>query len=428
MIAILYIAIIMLMRVVQSTFNKKTALLIPKNAGAYFTYTVYYEGIAAVIALVVFLFELLLGGKPLTDVGKAILFASLSGVALGVSCVLGKYILNHTTMAVSSIFGTAGLLVPSIASIFLYNEKITWYQWLAIAVFIAGVYLLIGSSKKIYRKFTVKTAILLVTNLLLGGTTMLMQKMFGMQVATEGTSNTSFFSFVSFIAASGVVGLALPVIHMLNLKERKRLALLGATAEHEVQESPAPIKEQTAEVAAASEEQSAEIIKQVEMSEEQSAEIANLETNEEISEQSASIEASAAQSAQIAEQAEAGEEQSEPPAASEEQSAQVAAASEAKAEPAAVGFRWISPEKGACKLVGRLYIFGLILAVAVFVINQFATLATPLVPSVVLFTLINGGATIISAIVGAIMYKEKFSVQSIIGLVLAIGALVIIKM
>ena len=398
----------MLMRVVQSTFNKRTALLIPKNAGAYFTYTVYYEGIAAAIALVVFLIEMLAGGKPLTDVGKAILFASLSGVALGVSCVLGKYILNLTTMAVSSIFGTAGLLVPVVASIFLYGEKIAWYQWLAIVVFIGGVYLLIGSSKKIYKKFTFKTAILLVVNLLLGGTTMLMQKMFGMQVITEGTSNTSFFSFISFVAASGVVGIALPVIHILNLKERKRLDLLGPSAE---QEHPVSDSEQTYDAAP------------VEIEEKQTVQVAAT------GEEQAAVADTAETSETQAEQLTMSEEQAEQVAAtSEEQVEQIAVAGVAQAQPSGGGFRWITPEKGACRLAGRLYIFGLILAVAVFVINQFATLATPLVPSVVLFTLINGGATIISAIVGAIMYKEKFTWQSIVGLILAIGALVIIKL
>lgn len=59
------------------------------------------------------------------------------------------------------------------------------------------------------------------------------------------------------------------------------------------------------------------------------------------------------------------------------------------------------------KLTKALIIYGIALAVALFIINQFATLCTVLVSPVILFTFINGGGTIISTIVAAILYKEK---------------------
>ena len=65
---------------------------------------------------------------------------------------------------------------------------------------------------------------------------------------------------------------------------------------------------------------------------------------------------------------------------------------------------------------------------AVFVINQFATKLTALLPPVFLFTFINGGGTVISTLVAAAMYKEKLSVYSILGVIIGIGAMVIIKL
>lgn len=75
-----------------------------------------------------------------------------------------------------------------------------------------------------------------------------------------------------------------------------------------------------------------------------------------------------------------------------------------------------------------LYICGFALAVAVFVINQFATSLTALLPSVFLFTFINGGGTIISTLVAAAMYKEKLSLYSILGVIIGLSSMIIIKL
>lgn len=75
-----------------------------------------------------------------------------------------------------------------------------------------------------------------------------------------------------------------------------------------------------------------------------------------------------------------------------------------------------------------LYICGFALAVAVFVINQFATSLTALLPPVFLFTFINGGGTIISTLVAAVMYKEKLSLYSILGVIIGLSSMIIIKL
>ena len=74
-----------------------------------------------------------------------------------------------------------------------------------------------------------------------------------------------------------------------------------------------------------------------------------------------------------------------------------------------------------------LVIYGVILATAVLIINQLATLATAIVPPVILFTFINGGSTVIAAIVAAVVYKEKLTIRSVLGITLGILSFVIIK-
>ncbi len=320
----LYIFIIMLMRVVQSVFTKRASSSVPKNSEGFLWYTLYSKAVAAAFALILFLIDVF-RGVPIEGFGLTLLYASLSGTALAITSLCSLYTLNNGSMVLNSLFGTAGLLIPAIAGIFMYNEILSVLQWIAIAVFMVGVYLLIGSSKAIFGKFSLKTLAVLILSLVMNGATMLFQKMFGMNV--EG-GNVSLFSLLSF--ASGAVLLAISLLVIFVYNRVKKAKSIGLTSE---------------------------------------------------------IQSTEAQSAELT-----GEMQS------------------TKTE-----------------FPKRLYLFGLALAFAVFVINQLATLSTPLISAVVLFAIINGGATLISAIVGAIMYKEKLTVRSVIGLVLGIGALILIK-
>ena len=94
----------------------------------------------------------------------------------------------------------------------------------------------------------------------------------------------------------------------------------------------------------------------------------------------------------------------------------------------ALGIFLAVPSKQPLKpLDRRLYLYGGLLAVAVFVINQLATLAASLVDSVVLFGFINGGATVIAAVVGAAVYKEILTVKSTVGILLGVVSMIVIK-
>lgn len=76
------------------------------------------------------------------------------------------------------------------------------------------------------------------------------------------------------------------------------------------------------------------------------------------------------------------------------------------------------------KLPKKLIYCAVYLAFAVFIIQQFVTILTPKMHSAVLFTLVNGSATIITAIVGAILYKEKINIKSAAGIIIGVTALI----
>ncbi len=84
-------------------------------------------------------------------------------------------------------------------------------------------------------------------------------------------------------------------------------------------------------------------------------------------------------------------------------------------------------DKENTKMSKASAVCGVALAVSVFVINQLATISTALVSPVILFTFINGGGTIISTVVAAVVYKEKIQKRAALGVILGIIALVVIK-
>ena len=314
----LYIAIILLMRVVQHVFTKATSNQVPANSVGYLKYTLFYQGIAGVFALLLFGVDLIKGVDNLYF-GETLLYASISGIALAACCCCSLYVLTTGTMSLNAMFGTAGLLVPTIAGMFLYEEYLSIWQWLSIVVFMVAAWLLIGASKKTYGKFTLKTFIILLLSLLLNGLTMLMQTMFGRNVVD---GNVSLFSALSF--GSGVSVLLILYIVSFVCAKRK----FKTEGEQEIERKD---------------------------------------------------------------------------------------------------FVLLPDNSKQIQITKKTYLFALFLAIAVFLINQLATLSTPLISPVILFALINGGSTIISALVGAIMYKEKLSMRATVGIILGIGALVALK-
>ena len=80
------------------------------------------------------------------------------------------------------------------------------------------------------------------------------------------------------------------------------------------------------------------------------------------------------------------------------------------------------------RLDRRLWLPIVLLAAAVFVINQLATGATDTVPSVMLFAALSASSSVIAAIVGAIGYGERLTVRAVCGIVLCVASLAMINL
>lgn len=304
--AAIYISIILLFRVVQAVFNKMASNEV-ENIPTVLVYGAYRNAISAAFGLML----VLISGNGFGLGATGLLISLCSGVMLSVSGYCGIMCLKTGTVSVSSIFSTAGILIPIIAGVF-FGIPVSAVQCVGLALFFVSAFLLIRDSRNTTGKFTAGAFFLLVGCLFAEGLTMLSQQAFTKYVPD---GSVSAFSFITFCIA------ALSNLIMFAFFRNKKI--------------PVP-----------------------------------------------------------------GEEKPDPPAAPAQ----------------------------SVKFSRRLIISGFALAVAVFVINQFATMSTALVPPVILFTFINGGGAVISTVVAAIMYKEKLTPQKIAGVAVGIASLVIVKM
>lgn len=298
--ATVYILIILLFRVVQAVFNKQSSNEM-RSVRTLMVYSTYRMAISAVLGLVL----ILIAGNGFQIDGLTVLIATFSGLMLFVASACSLYCMKSGTVSLDSMFGTAGMLIPMLAGIFLFDQPVRPLQWVGVAVFFVSAWLLVRSSKKTYSNFNFKTALLLAGSLLSNGATMLAQQLF---TAYVPDGDVSAFSFISF----GVLAVLCGAVSLVMLLRQRKVA------------------------------------------------------------------------------------------------------------PAA----W----RDDFKLSKNLLICGVALAVAVFVINQLATVSTALVSPVILFAFINGGGTIIATVVAAVLYKEKLSVSSTVGVLLGIASLLMIKL
>lgn len=207
--ATVYIIVILLFRVVQAIFNKQSSNEVG-NFRTLMVYVTYKMSISALLGLVL----ILIAGNGLRIDGLTLLIATLSGAMLFASTACSIFCMKSGTVSLNSMFGTAGMLIPMLAGIFLFDQPVRPLQWVGVAVFLVSSWLLVSSSKKTYSNFSFQTALLLAGTLLSNGCTMLAQQLFT-QYVPQG--DVSAFSFVSF----GVMALFGAIVSLIMLARQR---------------------------------------------------------------------------------------------------------------------------------------------------------------------------------------------------------------
>lgn len=290
-----YFLIILLLRLPQNLYNKRSSGIV-RGAPAYFAYGAYRYLLSGGMALVLLLFAGGFSGVSL----KALAISAIGAVALGSNLFFGLEALKSGAMVLSSMAGSAGLLLPCVFGIFMFDEPMSLMQLFGILLLILSGWLLIGYSKKLKGSFTPRTMLLLIGSMLSNGFTMVAQKMFSKYLPDV---SVSVFSFLAFGLVG--VGMCVGLVPQLMKKEKRE----------EIRELPK-----------------------------------------------------------------------------------------------------------------ALWFYGAGLSTILLIINQLATIAAKVIPSAIMFPINDGGATIITALTGAVVFKEKLTARSVAGLALGIASLIVINL
>lgn len=223
---IFYIIMIILMRVIQNYFTKRSSALFPDSIPGRVKYMAWLFAMSSLLAMV----SLVTGGGIERFDWITVGMATLSGITLVIAQLCMFLAMQSGTMVITSAFMTAGLIVPCVFGVLIFGETMTAWQWCGVAVFIAASFLLSASAKDQNENFSGKTVLLLLGIFLANGGTMLCQKAL---TYINPTGSVTLFSFCSFAVPAVAFSLYLMVAasrgvtETLNRKIYVPIALLA---------------------------------------------------------------------------------------------------------------------------------------------------------------------------------------------------------
>ncbi|MCI8388435.1 MAG: EamA family transporter [Clostridiales bacterium] len=204
-----YLVIILIMKFVQKILNKKTSNML-EGQTAYLCYGSYRYILSGLMAFVLMLIANSFGQISL----PAVLISALGAAALTISLYCSLEAMKNGAIVLVSLASSAGLLIPCICGIFMFDEPMSPWQFIGIGLLLISAYLLIGYSKELNGSFTPKTMLLLLGGMLSNGSIMVAQKMFSKYLPD---TNVSVFSFLSF----GIAGICMLLLFLPKLRSSK---------------------------------------------------------------------------------------------------------------------------------------------------------------------------------------------------------------
>ena len=205
-----------LMRVVQKICSKKVSNNVTGKTS--FRYGGYYQLLSALFSLIM----LAIVGFYGFD-WQTMLCAFGTAVFLAIELFTGIEALKGCSLIVSQMFSVGALFIPCILGIFLFDEPMSAWQWVGLAVFMVAMYFMVAppktkKEKQPLQKISLKTLLLLILGLFGSGGTMVVQKVFSVLVPG---GNVAAFSFLMFAFSAVVLYVA---YFLLVITQKKKAA------------------------------------------------------------------------------------------------------------------------------------------------------------------------------------------------------------
>lgn len=214
--------VIALMRVAQKVCSKKVSDEV--DGKMFFHYGGYYNLMSALFSLI----TLAIVGFHGFDL-PTVLCAFLTALCLAVELFASIEALKGASLIVNQMFSVGALFIPCIVGIFIFNEPMSVWQWIGLALFSVAMYFMIAPTKvkaeKAPLKISVKTIVMLILTLVAGGGTMVAQKAFA-KIAPNG--NVATYSFLMFALNAIILYFCYGI---MSFRQRKNISVVEEKSE-----------------------------------------------------------------------------------------------------------------------------------------------------------------------------------------------------
>lgn len=197
------------MRVIQKICSKNASYLI-EGGVSFFRYSTIYQFIAAIFSAFAFI------GYGISGFNMPTVICSfLMAILFSLDLYTGIEAVKGASLIVVTMYSLGGLIISCIVSWIAFGEAMSIPQMIGLVIFFLSVYLLTPSSKENKKKITLRTYIMLISSVFIGGITMIVQKYFSLKVVD---GNTAMFSFLTFFLNAVIMGICWLI---WSLKSRK---------------------------------------------------------------------------------------------------------------------------------------------------------------------------------------------------------------
>lgn len=186
-------------RIFQNIFTKRTSGLVSGKTEL-MTFTSYQYLLCMLLSL-----PALLSAKFVFPTAPAIIWAVIGGISMFSSSICCLMALRSGVLFIlTTLFSSISIMIPNIASIFMFKENLSLPQWIASAALIYSAYLLLGCSKEAYKTFSLKSVLFLIGIFIAEGFTMLSSKAYA---AYAPDADAVFYTSFAFGTAFVLTGL-----------------------------------------------------------------------------------------------------------------------------------------------------------------------------------------------------------------------------
>ncbi len=190
----LFVFLVGILRIVQANINKQTSSYMDSTR-RYLSYGAYFEGAAALFSVLYLCISGFYGFNAAT-----VVCSTLTGTCFLVELLTSLAALQGAPLVLCNMCALGGgIILPSIAGIFFFDEPMTILQWTGVVAFFAAVYFLSPNDKSSVKKLNVKTIIMLALNFFINGCCGVLGKYFAVRVEN---GNPALFSCLSYVCAS----------------------------------------------------------------------------------------------------------------------------------------------------------------------------------------------------------------------------------